>query len=53
MAFSKTGGPLDNCKKGGARGNRLTRLTQYPPLGIALIGESESGIGVEAESLKL
>ena len=26
------GGPLDNCKKGGARGDRLIRLTQYPPL---------------------
>ena len=28
----KKGGPLDNCKKGGARGDRLIRLTQYPLL---------------------
>ena len=32
MQHFQKGGPLDNCKKGGARGDRLTRLTQYPPL---------------------
>ena len=32
MRHFQKGGPLDNCKKGGARGDRLIRLTQYPPL---------------------
>ena len=30
----KEGGFLDNCKKGGAQGDRLIRLIQYPPLPI-------------------
>ena len=32
MRHFQKGGPLDNCKKGGARGDCLIRLTQYPPL---------------------
>ena len=37
----KKGGPLDNCKKGWARGDRLIRLTQYPPL---LVGVKNIGL---------
>ena len=38
MRHFQKGGPLDNCKKGGAQGDRLIRLTQYPPLVTTLLG---------------
>ena len=40
----KKGGPLDNCKKRGARGDRLIRLTQYPPLYLKISGFGGSSV---------
>ena len=50
----KKGGPLDNCKKGGARGDRLIRLTQYPPLPvITLLNDNLTTIACEAYCISI